>query len=201
MENYIHQTLHSLQDLGINVLEKEKEITNSILKMPKNMLEDMDKGNIVGLILNYLGVGKYDFEKNTWTPSSEDVYSFDMEVFDINTMYTNFFKGIMQITKGDIDITDIKEDLSQIDFEKGTGLHIVYFKYNGIPYEYQAKSYYDWFDHNIISFMNQVLHEHNIEKSLFMASDGWQNCILFYNTEQWAKKLKETTDILQLQCP
>lgn len=201
MEKYIRQTLQSLEDLGIHVLEKEKEVTDSILGMPKNMLEDMDKGNIVGLIFDHLGVGDYDFERNSWNPSSEDVYSFDMEFFDISTMYTHFLRGVMQIAKGDIDITDIKEDLSQIDFEKGSGLHIVYFKCNGIPYEYQAKTDHDWFDCHMVSFMNQILREQNIEKSLFMASDGWQNCILFYNTEQWAKRLKETTDILQLQCP
>lgn len=201
MEKYIHQTLQSLEDLGIHVLEKEKEVTDSILGMPKNMLEDMDKGNIVGLIFDYLGVGDYDFERNSWNPSSEDVYSFDMEFFDISTMYTHFLRGVMQIAKGDIDITDIKEDLSQIDFEKGSGFHIVYFKCNSIPYEYQAKTDHDWFDCHMVSFMNQILREQNIEKSLFMASDGWQNCILFYNTEQWAKRLKETTDILQLQCP
>ena len=46
----------------------------------------------------------------------------------------------------------------------------------------------DWFDMKMIGYINKILQENNSNKFLYFTSDGWQNCILFYNTEKWAEK-------------
>lgn len=113
-----------------------------------------------------------------------------MEVFNTSSMYTMFLQGIQAITNEDLNITDIKEDCSKVDFEMGCGTQTIQFQCNGKPYQYNASVNYDWFDTGMLSFMNQVIKEQNTGKSLYAASEG-QDCILLYQTKEWSKQFQE----------
>lgn len=196
IQKYIHECLKQLSALGIDVLDRENELMSQMMRMPSDILADMEKGQIFGLLLDNIGAF-YSIDEFQF--SSNQVYSFDLEVFDMSMMYTHFLMGVISITNGDLDIKDIIEDTSKIDFENGRGIHTICFQCNGKTYQYDAISHYDWFDTKVLSFLGQVVKEQNTGKYLFAASDGWQNCILFYNTEAWAKELNDTTDILKLE--
>lgn len=45
----------------------------------------------------------------------------------------------------------------------------------------------------MLDFMNKVLREEGNTKQLFFMSDGYQECIVFYCTQDWADMFTEKT--------
>lgn len=199
IKNYIEESLKKLNLLGIDTLDEDDKIISNILKMPKDMLDDLSRSQILGLVLDYIGISEYNIEKNEYKLSSNDVYSFDMEVADIDIMYTIFLNYINKISNEELKISNIVEDTTNVNFEEGTGTQIVKFKVYDKEYKYEAKVNHDWFDTRIISYINQILQEQNSNKFLYVTSDGWQNCILFYKTEKWAEKYNQAFPDLQIE--
>jgi hypothetical protein len=103
-------------------------------------------------------------------------------------MYARFIDGITSIVGDDAQFTNVTEDMSGVDWEAGTGTWILRFECNGKPYVFSAKMDGDWFDTSIIEFMNAIFKEQEIERRLWVTSDGMQECILFYNDENWSKE-------------
>ncbi len=189
IQNYIENTLEKLNLLNIIDTEQEKQNTiNDILQMPSDMLNDMENSQIVGLVLDNIGRSEYNVENKEYKLFSNNVFSFDTEVIDIDMMYTIFLNFVNKLSNEELRITDIIEDNSNINYEQGIGEKIVSFKLNSKEYKYIAKVQNDWFDMEIIGYINKILQENNSNKFLYFTSDGWQNCILFYNTEKWAEK-------------
>ncbi len=188
IQKYIETIFKKMKLLDITITEQEKQnIINNILKMPSDMLSDMEKDQILGLVLDNIGRAEYNIENKEYKLLSKNVYSFDTEIMDIDTMYTIFLNFINKLSNNELKITDIIED-NNIDHEQGTGEKIISFKMNNKEYKYVANMKNDWFDIKIIGYINKILQENKSQKFLYTSSDGWQNCILFYNTEEWAKK-------------
>ncbi len=72
----------------------------------------------------------------------------------------------------------------------GSGVQVLRFRCNGNPYEFRAEAYYDWMDMRVVDFMNGVLETEQAEKRLWVSSDGYQGCIIFFNTKEWAKEFR-----------
>ncbi len=149
------------------------------------------------MLLAELGMGDYDDESGEWTPTSDRVYAFDAEVFDIEHMYTLFLKGIQSIVP-DIEITDVKEDLSGMTEEMTSseesgemtdGTRSVSFLCNGHPYAIELTSYGDWINPEIIDFMEDVLEKENCPKRLHLLPAMDQIAILVYCTEEQSAAL------------
>ncbi len=145
-------------------------------------------------ILMYLGWGDYDDDLN-WTPVSDQVYAFDCEMWDISSMYTEVLNGIISISGGEFTITDIEENTDQVDYENNTGVQLLSFRYNGVPYTFEAEVNYDWLDLDFLEFMNQVLVEQGNPKRILVTGDGGQGCILLYNTPEWGRQLDALTGL------
>ncbi len=144
--------------------------------------------------LSSIGVGYYDYDANNWTPTSKQVYSFDMEIFDISSMYTNFMKGVIAISDGEFEITALDEYMDEADFvDDDTGFLTLLFKYNENSYTFKGRFHHDWIDLSIIDFMNDVFEKENNPKRLLFTLDHGQGCIIFYNTIEWAKQFAEKT--------
>ncbi|MBD5533462.1 MAG: hypothetical protein HDQ98_14900 [Lachnospiraceae bacterium] len=193
VKNFLMMNVKKLEDLGITIPKELdiSEIIKGILNMPEEVIEAMEESQLTGMLLSHIGHGKYDFTDWSWSPLSDQVYSFDMEVFNTSSMYTIFLQGIQAITNNDLNITDVSEDCSKVDFEEGCGTQTVQFRCNSKSYQYNASANYDWFDTGMLSFMNQVVKEQNTGKSLYAASDGYQGCILFYQTKEWSEQFHE----------
>lgn len=191
VRGFIHDSLKKLEILGIDAVNAESTLIKTILSMPADMLGDMEEKEILGLILDNLGMGVRDEETGALFCVSGQIYTFDMEVSDIERMYTDFLEGLSKLVKDDFTFTDIEEDVSNVDFASGTGVQTIRFRCNHKACQYDAKAEYDWFDTGMLAYANQVIRECGTGKCLYVTSDGWQNCILFYQTGEWARHFQE----------
>lgn len=186
IHNYIGKCMQDLKELGIDVTAQEEELENRIMQMPSNMLADMEKEYIAGWLFDNM--------------ESPQVYSFNLEQDAPGDMYRPFLERIEALTKGDLVFLDIREVVGEETFETGKGDCMLSFSCNGKSYEYILRFQYDWFDTEILSALNCILEEEQPEKALYAGSDGWQNCILFYDTEEWAERFNAKMDI-QIEKP
>lgn len=181
-----------LESLGITGITKEQvETMEGFYEgMSEELREELD---MFPVFLSQIGYGTYDYDTCEWIPSSQFIYSFDTEVFDCSVMYAEFLNGIQVISHNEFIISEVYEEVSEEDFAIGTGKQTVHFKYNDIPYSFEAKLMYDWFDVDMLKFMNQVFLKEGNPKRLFCMGDGGQNCIVFYCTKEWAEQFEMTT--------
>lgn len=87
--------------------------------------------NKTAMLLSALGRGDYNYLEGTWQPYTNGVYSFDVEVYDIEKMYIYFLLGVSALDKNELDFKNIQEDTSDIDWEEGTGKRTVTFEWKG----------------------------------------------------------------------
>lgn len=189
-----------LRELGIEGLSEEivAEMDKSYADIPQEMLVDMmeiEQPNKTAMLLAAVGSGTYDYENWTWTPGSSSVYAFDVEVMDISKMYTNFLTGVSAIGGGELDFTNVAEDMSRVDQEAGTGVRIVTFDWKGESYTLEAEENQDWFDFQVAEGLNEIIKAKGGSKKLYFGSDGYQECIVFYCEKGWAKEFEKKTGL------
>lgn len=174
-----------LKELGIGSFEEQmlQELQSKWEQVPEELKASMNKTT---WLLDAAGMGNYDYETWTYTPSSEDVYAFDVEVFNEGAMYTDFLKGISAIGRGDLDFTEVEEDLENVDWEAGTGRRSITFLWKGERYSLEAEVMGDWFDLGVANQLNQIIMERQEGKRLYFGSDGYQNVYVFYRDADWA---------------
>ena len=143
-------------------------------------------------VLEAWGSGTFDFDNKVWTPSSDQVYAFDAEVFDIEGMYLHYFKGLQSISREELTFTDVTQDNSQVNWEEPSGTVAVRFCLNGTRFQYDAQFAGDWLDIHIRKAVNRCLEQLGIEKR-FYATDGGQGEIIFFCTEDWARRFETAT--------
>lgn len=148
------------------------------------------------LLLMVLGSGEYDYSSGTFTPSRNGVFWFDLEVIDLDRMYTNFLSGVSALSEGELDFENVREDTSQVGWEEGTGHTTISFEWQGEQHSLEATFYYDWFDVGVADKLNEIIIEHGDGKRLYFADDGGQGCIVFYRTPEWAADFQEETGIV-----
>lgn len=188
-----------LEEAGIIELTGENiaEIEKMIEGMPEEVVEALEPSQVPAFLLTAVGKGEYDFDEWTWTPGSRQVYSFDLEAFDFEKMYTYFLEGVSAINEGEFELTQIKEEVSGGEIEEETEgeaeSHTIQFCYNGTEYAYEAEAYYDWFDTGMLDFMNRVLEKEGNPKRLYWMGDGYQECIVLYCAPKWADSFYEIT--------
>jgi len=134
-----------------------------------------DQGDLAYQLLLCQGIGEYDYETLTWTATSDKIYVFDAEFFNIEGMYTEFLQGVQAIMP-DARITAVREDLSGMN-EHLDGSRKVYFDFNDHAYVVTLKSDGDWLNGEIIDFLNQVLKTEGIPNRLHIVSDGWDQMV------------------------
>ena len=146
-------------------------------------------------LLGTLGNGIFDYSKATWTPTENGVYSFDVEIYNVDTMYTNFLIGVSSLNKEELNFQNISEDTSEVNWEKGTGKRTVSFEWKGKRYSLEAEVQGDWFDLNVANELNKIIMENTTDKQLFFANDGFQECIVFYRNKDWANSFEKETGL------
>lgn len=181
-----------LDELGIAFISGRMivEFERSWNSVPKEIRESLD---VITMLLAAVGVGHFDAKTYEWTPTSDMVYSFDVEVSDIDRMYTLFLQGIQSISEDEFEITQIREEGRGVEYPSGRETQTVQFLCDGRPCMYRARVNHDWFDVGILDYMNEVLADTGNPKRLYFMSDGYQECIIFYCTEFWARRFEKKT--------
>ena len=142
-------------------------------------------GDIVVNFLASAGMGEFDYETGEWTSLSDQVYALDTEVFDESTMYPLFFQGLLSISGGEVPITDVIQDDSQVNWEEGTGLRRVTLNYDGKPYIIDTEAMMDWLDCSILKSVNDILAKEGASKRYYAMWNSFQGMtILFFSPEE-----------------
>lgn len=181
-----------LNELGINGFDQAvmDAMQESWDQSPIELKMSINK---TAWLLDSVGMGNYDYETWTFTPSSGDVYAFDLEVMDEGAMYSNFLQGVSAIGDGELEFTEIQENLENVDWENGTGSRSITFQWQGNTYSLEADVYYDWFDCGLANQLNRIIMEQQGEKRLYFGSDGYQNIYVFYRDAKWAAAFTKAT--------
>ena len=181
-----------LDELGIASISERMiiEFERSWNSVPQETRDSLD---VITMLLAAVGVGHYDVKTYEWTPTSNIVYSFDVEVFDTERMYTLFLEGIQSINEDEFEITQIREEAGRREYPSGRETQSVWFLCDKRECFYRAQVNHDWFDVGILDYMNEVLAEAGNPKRLYFMSDGYQECIVFYCTEFWARRFEKKT--------
>lgn len=191
IREYLDSVIDGLIALEIVQESERQNLMDGVFALPSDMLHDLDKEQIVCMLLDNIGCVKYDFEQNKWLATPNRIYSFDMEV-GLGSMYADTLMNLRTCTGGEIDISDVHEDFSHAEEDGKVGVD---FCLNGKQYHYDAKYEYDWLDAGIISYIGSILTQVGSDKYLYACSDGYQNLILFYETQEWSKKFSDVTGI------
>lgn len=180
------------------------DLTDEKLKEMENELKRDVSALSVTDILLWLGMGKYDYDTDQWTPRSNRVYAFDAEIYNVGKMYTLFLQGVQAIVP-DIKITDICEDLSKMTDEIGfledpdlppvDGKRSVSFVCNNHPYSTELDSFGDWFNPEMFAFMDHVLEKEGYPLKLYQFSANIQYVIMVYCSDSEAEELAPLIDI------
>jgi len=135
------------------------------------------------------GIGEYDYDAMVFTPTSDKIYVFDAEFFNIEGMYTEFLHGVQAIMP-DAQITAVREDLTGMNAYL-EGSRKVFFEFNGHSYVVTLKSDGDWLNAEIIDFLNKVLTTEGYPGRLRIVSDAYDQIVfLIYGTEEEAASLR-----------
>ena len=130
-------------------------------------------------LLYWEGSGITDPETYQWTPSRSGIYWSDMEVMNVDTMYTDLLTGI-DAMDGELEISGICEDYGSVNMEYGTGTVSVTFALNGRQAQLSANFDYDWLDIDVLREIGQLLTEDDLDKDLYFAFDEGQGFYLYY---------------------
>lgn len=95
-----------------------------------------------------------------WFPSV--IYSFDVELTNIDNPYEEFLKEFNLISHNAFNPTNIKDE-----FDVSKKESLLSFKFNGKMYTRKIKIQDDWMDETFITFINDILKENNINARFF----------------------------------
>ena len=173
--------------------EEQLRILRSLgIVIPEDAAQECNTEDEFTSVLAAIGWGDYDYDKRLWTPSSQQIYAFDAEVFDIEAMYLNYLKGLQAISAEELSFTDVVQDNSKVRWEEPSGTVSVSFRINGMDCSYDAEFQGDWLDCRILGAVNRSLEHLGVEKR-FYSTDIDQRNIIFFCTEQWARQFESAT--------
>ena len=193
-----------LQALGIEVsdalageVEQAQDVMAQHMAKAGIQARETTPGSTVYDLLIFMGCGDYSQETGEWMPTSDRVYVFDAEVYDVEHMYAQFLRGMQAIILG-IAITGVREDLSGMTEDMSfscfigvDGTRSVDFCVNGHPYSVTLESRGDWFNEDMLAFFMDVLEKEQYPGGLHQISgDMDQMVILFYGSDADAIRLR-----------
>ena len=182
-----------LEDLGITGADPDllAEVASDMAEYPELYYNNTYK--IID-VLFCMGCGTYDEETWEWTPSDGGVFYFDMECGSIDTMYTDFLRGVSALDP-ELNFENIQEDISGANYEINKGKQSADFTWNGTSYRITGKVDYDWFDLDAADDLKNIIRDADTGKQLYFASDTDTGLIVFYRDAAWAKKFESATGI------
>ena len=205
------EAVTALRSLGFEIPDSEVEKAKAWVKESR---WPVSAGSFAQLLLMGIGTGTFDEKTFARTSTSDQVYAFDAEIFDITWMYRDFLEGIGAIIPG-FRYTDAKETIQEnerpvIDsanaqeyWEKyvaslqetgrppSEGTTTVSFILNGHEYRKELDFYGDWFNEDAIGWINEVLSAEGFDGQLYEFFDGGQGLILIYGSLERAEAVQK----------
>lgn len=131
------------------------------------------------------------------TGYSDEVFWFDFEGWDISTDYITVLEGMLSLAQGSAinSVSNIREDTSAVDWDKGTGSIDVVLEWNGEEYQWTMDMNYDWIDEKVLGILNELLDKTDEEERFYVTGDNGQGAIIFYRDSEWAKDFEKDTGL------
>lgn len=191
----LEEQVEVLESLGLHVPEETAaSVRNS---MEEYGMYDLVEESPYTWLLTDMGAPTYDEGWNV-TEYDGDVFWFDFEGVDISTDYIHILNGMLALAEGSCldDVTDIREDMTDADWESGRGTVTVSLRWKGEPYQWDMEMYYDWIDAGVLGILNQLLEQEGSQESFYATGDNGQGAIIFFCTQEWAKQFTRKTGLL-----
>lgn len=145
-------------------------------------------------LLFWEGHGKYDPETWEWTPSTSGIYWFDAEVWNVESIYSDFLRGVSAMDET-LTFNNVQEDYSRANLEMGTGMVSFSFDWMGTSYQLEADYDYDWFDTSILEQICSIVNGSGNDEKLYYAYDGGQGYYLYYGIPEQASRFEQLTGL------
>lgn len=152
-------------------------------------------------LLTQIGAPDYNDEWEI-TGYSDEVFWFDFEGWDISTDYITVLEGMMALAPQSAisSVTNISEDTTNADWDKGSGSIEVSLEWNGQEYSWDMDMYYDWIDEDVLKIFNSLLEQTNEEERFYVTGDDGQGALVFYCSKEWAEEFQKATWLEMSEC-
>ena len=191
----LEEQVEVLESLGLQVPEETAASVRS--SMEEYGMYDLVEESPYTWLLTDVGAPTYDEEWNV-TGYAADVFWFDFEGFDISTDYIDILNGMLALAEGSCldDVTDIREDMTDADWESGRGTVTVSLRWKGEPYEWDMEMYNDWIDVSVLGILNPLLEQEGSQEYFYATGDNGQGAIVFFCTQEWAEQFTQKTGLV-----
>ena len=191
----LEEQVEVLESLGLQVPEETAASVRS--SMEEYGMYDLVEESPYTWLLTDMGAPTYDEEWNV-TGYAADVFWFDFEGFDISTDYIDILNGMLALAEGSCldDVTDIREDMTDADWESGRGTVTVSLRWKGEPYEWDMDMYNDWIDVSVLGILNPLLEQEGSQEYFYATGDNGQGAIVFFCTQEWAEQFTQKTGLV-----
>ncbi len=191
----LEEQVEVLKSLGLHVPEETAaSIRNSMVEYG---MYDLVEESPYTWLLTDMGAPTYDEEWNV-TGYADEVFWFDFEGFDISADYIDVLNGMLALSEGSCldDVTDIQEDVSDADWEKGRGTVTVSLCWKEQIYLYDMEMYNDWIDSEVLGIFNPLLEQEGSQRYFYATGDNGQGAIVFFCTPEWAERFTQKTGLV-----
>lgn len=191
----LEEQVEVLKSLGLHV--PGKTVVSVRSSMEEYGTYDLVEESPYTWLLTDMGAPTYDEEWNV-TGYADEVFWFDFEGFDISTDYIDILNGMLALAEGSCldEVTDIREDMSDADWESGRGTVTVSLRWKGEPYEWDMEMYNDWIDVSVLGILNPLLEQEGSQESFYATGDNGQGAIVFFCTQEWAEQFTQKTGLV-----
>lgn len=191
----LEEQVEVLESLGLQVPEETAASVRS--SMEEYGMYDLVEESPYTWLLTDMGAPTYDEEWNV-TGYAAAVFWFDFEGFDISTDYIDILNGMLALAEGSCldDVTDIREDMTDADWESGRGTVTVSLRWKGEPYEWDMEMYNDWIDVSVLGILNPLLEQEGSQEYFYATGDNGQGAIVFFCTQEWAEQFTQKTGLV-----
>lgn len=147
-------------------------------------------------LLSVLGMPTYNDEYEI-IGYSDEVLWFDFEGMDTRMDYIGILEGMEALAAGSCidNVSNIQEDMSEVDWESGTGKITISFEWQGCEYICQMDVENDWIDEEILGVFNSLLKQNNAEERFYITGDNGQGALVFFGTADWAVEFEKATGL------
>ena len=194
---------HTQSDLNLSYREIAQNLQTVDIRITEELILEMEQKdaeygyhesafqtvqNKTYRLLSWAGYGDIQEDTWVWVPPETGILWYDCEVFNPDSIYTDFLAAVTVLSNGELSFDDIKEDYSKASFEQGTGSVTIAFQYEGESHKRTVEYCYDWFDMDFLFYLGNIANKDDFQKDLYYSEDG-QGFFLYYGTKDQVQEL------------
>lgn len=176
--------LRTLAANGIN-LNPGRTVDDLLISFPRERFESLPYELLITML------GSEVESRPCGRHFTDCIYTFDAECIEDHGDYRAQLRPLTRIAGGDLPIEDIRD---AIDVEAGTAR--IEFTLDGRPHKFEPTIYDDWFDCQVISWLDTLLTSRDSTRRYFILDNsGDQNLVVLCTTPHLITKLVKATGL------